>query len=184
MVEGKRPRVAAKHRRALYSGIDFVEADDDDRPLIIGERTNEVGSRKFKRLISDEKYEEASEIARQQVKGGAQIIDVNLQNADRDELHDIDRFYELLGQEGARADHDRHDRSGRDRALADVLPGQVDHQLDQPRGRAREVRARDAARAHVRRGARRRLHRRGQGAGAGDHARAQAARSRSARGSC
>ncbi len=96
MVAGKRPRVPAKHHRALFSGIDLVEADEDDRPLIVGERTNEVGSRKFKRLISDEKYEEASDIARQQVKGGAQIIDVNLQNADRDELHDIDRFYELL----------------------------------------------------------------------------------------
>ena len=98
MVEGKRPRVPAKHHRALYSGIDFVEATDDNRPLIIGERTNEVGSRKFKRLISDEKYEEASEIARRQVKSGAQIIDVNLQNADRDELVDIDRFYDLLGK--------------------------------------------------------------------------------------
>jgi 5-methyltetrahydrofolate--homocysteine methyltransferase len=98
MVEGKRPRVAVKHSRALYSGIDFVEADEDDRPLIIGERTNEVGSRKFKHLISEEKYEEASDIARKQVKGGAQIIDVNLQNADRDELVDADAFYTLLGK--------------------------------------------------------------------------------------
>ena len=98
MVEGKPPRVPVVHHRALYSGIDFVEATDDNRPLIIGERTNEVGSRKFKRLISAEKYEEASEIARQQVKAGAQIIDVNLQNTDRDELPDIDAFYELLGK--------------------------------------------------------------------------------------
>jgi 5-methyltetrahydrofolate--homocysteine methyltransferase len=96
MVEGKRPRVPEKHTRTLFSGIDLLEATDDNRPLIVGERTNEVGSRKFKRLITQEKYEEATEIARQQVKGGAQIIDVNLQNADRDELADIDRFYELL----------------------------------------------------------------------------------------
>ncbi|HXG68380.1 MAG TPA: methionine synthase, partial [Blastocatellia bacterium] len=96
MVEGKRPRVPVKHHRTLFSGIDFVEASEDQRPLIVGERTNEVGSRKFKRLISEEKYEEAAEIGRQQVKGGAQIIDVNLQNADRDELYDIDRFYDRL----------------------------------------------------------------------------------------
>ncbi len=96
MVEGKRPRVYQKHHRTLFSGIDFVEASDDQRPLIVGERTNEVGSRKFKRLITEEKYEEAAEIARQQVKGGAQICDVNLQNADRDELYDIDRFYERM----------------------------------------------------------------------------------------
>ncbi len=96
MVEGKRPRVPVKHHRTFFSGIDFVEASDDQRPLIVGERTNEVGSRKFKRLITEEKYEEAAEIARQQVKGGAQVCDVNLQNADRDELYDADRFYEKL----------------------------------------------------------------------------------------
>ncbi|MBF6599626.1 MAG: methionine synthase [Dehalococcoidia bacterium] len=98
LAAGKRPRIAEPQQRTLFSGVDFVEANDDDRPLIIGERTNEVGSRKFKRLISAEKYEEASEIARQQVKGGAQIIDVNLQNADRDELHDADEFYERLAR--------------------------------------------------------------------------------------
>ena len=96
MVEGKRPRVPVKHHRSLFSGIDFVEASDDQRPLIVGERTNEVGSRKFKRLITEEKYEEAAEIARQQVKSGAQICDVNLQNADREELYDVDRFYEKM----------------------------------------------------------------------------------------
>lgn len=96
MLEGKRPRVPQKQKRTFFSGIEFVEASDDNRPLIVGERTNEVGSRKFKRLITEEKYEEASEVGRQQVKGGAQIIDVNLQNADRDELYDIERFYEKL----------------------------------------------------------------------------------------
>src|SRR6185295_6775219 len=96
MVEGKRPRLPVQHHRTLFSGIDFVEASDDQRPLIVGERTNEVGSRKFKRLITEEKYEEAAEIARQQVKGGAQVCDVNLQNADRDELYDVDRFYEKM----------------------------------------------------------------------------------------
>jgi len=96
MVDGKRPRVPATLHRTLFSGIDFVEASDDQRPLIVGERTNEVGSRKFKRLITEEKYEEAAEIARQQVKGGAQVCDVNLQNADREELYDVDRFYEKM----------------------------------------------------------------------------------------
>jgi 5-methyltetrahydrofolate--homocysteine methyltransferase len=96
MADGKKPPAPQRHRRAMFSGIDFLEAAEDNRPLIVGERTNEVGSRKFKRLITQEKFEEATEIARQQVKGGAHIIDVNLQNADRDEITDIDRFYELL----------------------------------------------------------------------------------------
>ncbi|MDA1313378.1 MAG: methionine synthase [Acidobacteria bacterium] len=96
MVEGKEPR---RHRGALrtyYSGIELVEASDDNRPLLVGERTNEVGSRAFKRLISNELYEEASEIGRRQVKNGAQIIDINLENPDREELEDIDRFYEKV----------------------------------------------------------------------------------------
>ena len=102
MVEGKRPRVPQKHHRTLFSGIDFVEASDDQRPLIVGERTNEVGSRKFKRLISEEKYEEAAEVGRQQVKGGAQIIDVNLQNADREEQNgDQDERVEQVSNAGA-----------------------------------------------------------------------------------
>ncbi len=90
------PRRHTPHRRTAFTGIDLVEASDDNRPLLVGERTNVVGSRRFKRLISTESFERASEIGRAQVKGGAQIIDVNLENPDRDELSDIDSFYSLL----------------------------------------------------------------------------------------
>ena len=96
MAAGRAPRRRRAAPRAWYSGIDLVEATDETRPLLVGERTNVVGSRKFKRLIAEEKYEEAAEIARVQVKKGAQIIDVNLENPDRDELADIDAFYSRL----------------------------------------------------------------------------------------
>ncbi len=96
MVDGKKPRAHRGRRKSFYSGIELVEANDDNRPLIVGERTNEVGSRAFKRLISEEKFEEATEIGRAQVKNGAHVIDVNLENTDRDELADIDRFYEKV----------------------------------------------------------------------------------------
>jgi 5-methyltetrahydrofolate--homocysteine methyltransferase len=97
MVEGKRPReVKAPSHRAYYSGIELVEAEDSNRPLIVGERTNVIGSRAFKNLIADEKWEEAVEIARRQVKNGAHIIDVCLQSTDRDEMKDIPFFYEKL----------------------------------------------------------------------------------------
>ncbi len=96
MVASKPPRRHRGQRRSYYSGIELVEASDDNRPLIVGERTNEVGSRAFKRMISEEQFEEASEIARVQVKSGAHIIDINLENTDRDELGDIDRFYEKV----------------------------------------------------------------------------------------
>lgn len=97
MADGKRPRVLpASSYRALYSGIDLVEADENHRPLIVGERTNIIGSRLFKQLIAAENWTEASEIARRQMKNGAHITDVCLQSPDRDELRDIPPFYEEL----------------------------------------------------------------------------------------
>jgi 5-methyltetrahydrofolate--homocysteine methyltransferase len=97
MVEGKRPRaIPARSHRAYYSGIDLVEAEDSSRPLIVGERTNVIGSRLFKNLVAAEKWEEATEIARWQVKNGAHVVDVCLQSTDRDEIADIPPFYEKL----------------------------------------------------------------------------------------
>src|SRR5467141_3892914 len=97
MVEGKRPRVRpAEAHRAVYSGIETIEAEESTRPLLVGERTNVIGSRLFKNLVADEKWEEASEIARRQVRGGAHIVDVCLQSTERDEKKDIPPFYEKL----------------------------------------------------------------------------------------
>ena len=97
MVEGKRPRQPQNsQRRAYYSGIELVEAEESNRPLIVGERTNVIGSRLFKNLVAEEKWEEATEIARRQVKNGAHIVDVCLQSTDRDEFKDIAPFYEKL----------------------------------------------------------------------------------------
>jgi 5-methyltetrahydrofolate--homocysteine methyltransferase len=97
MTQGKKPRALPQGaRRAIYSGIEAVEADESTRPLLVGERTNVIGSRLFKNLVADEKWEEASEIARRQVKGGAQVVDVCLQSTEREEKKDIDPFYERL----------------------------------------------------------------------------------------
>jgi 5-methyltetrahydrofolate--homocysteine methyltransferase len=97
MVDGKKPRVRpAEAHRAVYSGIETIEADDQTRPLLVGERTNVIGSRLFKNLVAEEKWEEATEIGRRQVKGGAHIVDVCLQSTERDEKKDIPEFYEKL----------------------------------------------------------------------------------------
>jgi 5-methyltetrahydrofolate--homocysteine methyltransferase len=97
MAEGKRPRpLRPAAHRAYYTGIDLVEADESSRPLIVGERTNVIGSRLFKNMVAEEKWEEATEIARWQVKNGAHVIDVCLQSTDRDEIEDIPPFYEKL----------------------------------------------------------------------------------------
>ncbi len=97
MAAGKKPR--PNHppaHRAYYSGVELVEAEDSNRPLIVGERTNVIGSRLFKNMVAEERWEEASDIARRQVRNGAHIVDVCLQSSDRDELLDIKPFYELL----------------------------------------------------------------------------------------
>jgi 5-methyltetrahydrofolate--homocysteine methyltransferase len=97
MAEGKPPRrPPAPHHRAFYSGIEAIEAEESNRPLLVGERTNVIGSRLFKQLVCEEKWDEATDIARRQVRSAAQIVDVCLQSTERDELRDIPPFYEQL----------------------------------------------------------------------------------------
>jgi len=97
MVKGKKPRVRpAELHRAVYSGIETIEAEESTRPLLVGERTNVIGSRLFKNLVAEEKWDEATDIARRQVKGGAQVVDVCLQSTEREEKKDIPEFYEKL----------------------------------------------------------------------------------------
>jgi len=84
--------IQQKNRKHAVSGIESLIYDESMRPLFVGERTNVIGSRKFKRLIAEEKYEEASEIARAQVKNGAHVIDICLADPDRDELEDMEAF--------------------------------------------------------------------------------------------
>ncbi|AZB42325.1 methionine synthase [Bacillus sp. FJAT-42376] len=74
------------------SGIEPLVYDDSMRPLFVGERTNVIGSRKFKRLIAEQKFEEAAEIARLQVKNGAHVIDICLADPDREENEDMEQF--------------------------------------------------------------------------------------------
>jgi 5-methyltetrahydrofolate--homocysteine methyltransferase len=90
--EGRKPRRPAIHSKTLFSGIELMEADVDNRPVLVGERTNVLGSRKFKRLVAAGDWDAAAEIARAQIKNGAQIIDVCLQDPDRDEPADVDAF--------------------------------------------------------------------------------------------
>ncbi|MBN9659749.1 MAG: methionine synthase [Acidobacteria bacterium] len=97
MVQSKQPRGPAQPtHRSYFSGVEMVEADDSNRPLIVGERTNVIGSRLFKNLVAAEQWEEATDIARRQVRNGAHIIDVCLQSSDREEINDIPAFYEKL----------------------------------------------------------------------------------------
>ena len=91
-----RPQALGHHQRSLISGIQGVELTPDNRPLLVGERTNVLGSRRFKRLIAEEEIERAAEIGRAQVRGGAQVLDICMQDPDRDEAADMEAFLDRL----------------------------------------------------------------------------------------
>ncbi|MBI4347788.1 MAG: methionine synthase [Elusimicrobia bacterium] len=96
MAQGKAPRTPVPPRRAAVAGLESFVVEDDKRPVLVGERTNVIGSRVFKDLIVQEKFEEASEIGRRQARHGAQVLDVCLANPDRDEDADMGRFLDFL----------------------------------------------------------------------------------------
>lgn len=85
-----------KNENAL-SGLVSLEVPKD-RPIYVGERTNVIGSRIFKNLIASEQFDEATEIARLQIKGDADVIDICLANPDRDELSDMKNFLEQVAK--------------------------------------------------------------------------------------
>jgi 5-methyltetrahydrofolate--homocysteine methyltransferase len=96
LVQGRRPRPVPHHRRSLVSGLEAVELSEAQRPVLVGERTNVLGSRKFKQLIQAGQHEAAAEVGRAQVRAGAQILDVCLQDPDRDEIADMEGFLDRL----------------------------------------------------------------------------------------
>jgi 5-methyltetrahydrofolate--homocysteine methyltransferase len=100
MVAGRRPRPLdiEPPRHAVFTGIDLVEPDDTTRPLLVGERTNVIGSRKFREVVAAGQWDDAVEIARRQVKGGAQILDVCLQSTESDEVAAIHELFDRLGR--------------------------------------------------------------------------------------
>jgi 5-methyltetrahydrofolate--homocysteine methyltransferase len=81
------------------SGLEPLVVTPETNFINVGERTNVTGSRKFLRLIKEEKYEEALDIARKQVEGGAQIIDVNMDEGMLDGVYAMTKFLNLIAAE-------------------------------------------------------------------------------------
>lgn len=81
------------------SGLEPLIVTPELNFINIGERTNVTGSRKFLRLIKEEKHEEALEVARNQVDGGAQIIDVNMDEGMLDGVETMTNFLNLMASE-------------------------------------------------------------------------------------
>jgi 5-methyltetrahydrofolate--homocysteine methyltransferase len=81
------------------SGLEPLVITPETNFVNVGERTNVTGSRKFLRLIKEEQYEEALDIARNQVEGGAQIIDVNMDEGMLDGVYAMTKFLNLIAAE-------------------------------------------------------------------------------------
>ena len=99
-VESIEPRRPAKRPRpSAFSGLEPLVIRPETNFLMVGERTNITGSRKFARLVREEKYEEAIQIARDQAEGGANILDVNMDEGLIDGPAAMTRFINLLSAE-------------------------------------------------------------------------------------
>lgn len=89
-----------KNNRYLsLSGLEPLVVTPESNFINVGERTNVTGSRKFLRLIKEEKYAEALDVARDQVEGGAQIIDVNMDEGMLDGVYAMTKFLNLIASE-------------------------------------------------------------------------------------
>ena len=81
------------------SGLEPLKIDKEKNFINVGERTNVSGSRKFARLIREGKYEEALSVARHQVEGGAQILDINLDDGMLDAEKEMVKFLNMLASD-------------------------------------------------------------------------------------
>lgn len=81
------------------SGLEPLNIRKDSNFINVGERTNVTGSRKFARLIKEKKYEDALEIAKSQVENGAQVIDINFDEAMLDSVNEMVHFLNLIASE-------------------------------------------------------------------------------------
>lgn len=99
-VKHHKPRIPKQQEPYLrLSGLEPVILRPDSNFMNIGERTNVAGSKKFARLIKEEKYDEALSVARDQVEGGAQALDVNMDEGMLDSEKAMTKFLNLLEAE-------------------------------------------------------------------------------------
>ncbi|MEZ4588236.1 MAG: methionine synthase [Gemmatimonadales bacterium] len=101
-VEGIRPRTpASPEPRCRLSGLEPLTVGPPIVFVNVGERTNVTGSRRFAKLILDGQFEQALEVARQQVENGAQVIDVNMDEGMLDSTGAMTTFLRLVASEPA-----------------------------------------------------------------------------------
>jgi 5-methyltetrahydrofolate--homocysteine methyltransferase len=101
-VEGARPRPRTADHQPQFtqlSGLETLTIRPDSNFIMIGERTNVTGSKRFARLIASDNYAEAAEVALDQVRGGANVLDVNMDEGMLDSEQAMTRFLNLIATE-------------------------------------------------------------------------------------
>ena len=99
MLTNKKIKMNTIHPYLRLSGLEPLIVRPETNFINVGERTNVTGSKKFARLIKDGLYEEALSVARQQVEGGAQIIDINMDDAMLEGVEAMRTFLNLVQAE-------------------------------------------------------------------------------------
>ncbi|MDP7479710.1 MAG: homocysteine S-methyltransferase family protein, partial [Vicinamibacterales bacterium] len=94
-----RKRPAETARTSRFSGLETLTVRDDSSFLMVGERTNVTGSARFARLIKSEDVVAATAVAADQVRGGANLIDVNMDEGLLDSEREMTRFLNLIATE-------------------------------------------------------------------------------------
>ncbi|MBG0781027.1 MAG: methionine synthase [Bacteroidales bacterium] len=95
-VKAQTRKIPKNRHETIFTGLEPVKVSRQQNFVNIGERTNVSGSRKFARLIREKKYEEALSVARHQVEGGAQVLDINMDDGLLDAKHEMVTFLNLL----------------------------------------------------------------------------------------
>ncbi|QDV05584.1 Methionine synthase [Planctomycetes bacterium Poly30] len=98
----RRDRTGARElreRKAFFSGLETLAVDEDTNFLMVGERTNVTGSARFRQLITANDYEGALSVALDQVRSGANVIDVNMDEGMLDSEHAMTTFLNLIATE-------------------------------------------------------------------------------------
>ena len=99
-VAGLSPRAIPVVAKALrLSGLEAFNVGADALYVNVGERTNVTGSKAFARMILEGRFDDALAVARQQVENGAQVIDINMDEAMLDSIAAMDRFLKLIASE-------------------------------------------------------------------------------------
>ncbi|MEO1481368.1 MAG: methionine synthase [Myxococcota bacterium] len=98
-VHAPRPLPSFEKKITRYAGLEPLKVEPEISFTIVGERTNVTGSRRFARLVREGDYETALDVARSQVEGGANIIDVNMDEGLLDSVEAMTTFLNLIASE-------------------------------------------------------------------------------------